>query len=202
MIHVRDIMSSAVISVTPETSIRDAMDLLTRHHISGMPVLAAGRVVGVISAADLVAFAASLPAGIVDRYPEPEGSDWDEASPWSEGDPTAWAFLADEWGTHGAPGETADVGTDGARNVLEEHTVADAMTRTPLLTIPPDATVPQAADLMRRAGVHRVLIVDGGRLAGILSALDIARAVADGRLTLRTAASVRRSRSFPNDGTR
>lgn len=201
MIRARDIMSSNVISVTPETTIREAMDVLTHHHVSGMPVLAAGRVVGVISAADLVAFAASLP-GIGERFREPEGSDWDETSPLPEGDRATWAFFADEWGTRGAPpGESAGVRGDSARNVLEEHTVADAMTRTPLLTIPPDATVPEAADLMRRAGVHRVLIIDGDRLAGILSALDIARAVADGRLTLRNAVSSRRGRSFPDAGT-
>jgi CBS domain-containing protein len=33
---------------------------------------------------------------------------------------------------------------------------------------------------MTRAGVHRVLVLDGDRLVGILSAVDIVRAVGQG----------------------
>jgi CBS domain-containing protein len=60
------------------------------------------------------------------------------------------------------------------------------MTRTPLATLPVDATAEQAAAVMRSDRIHRILVTDGGALAGIVSAFDIAAAVADHRLTTRT----------------
>jgi CBS domain. len=35
---------------------------------------------------------------------------------------------------------------------------------------------------MRKRGIHRVLVMDGKKLAGIISAIDIARAVSRGGL--------------------
>jgi CBS domain-containing protein len=55
-----------------------------------------------------------------------------------------------------------------------------------VFSLPPDADVETAADYMRRAEIHRLLVLDAGRLVGIVSALDIATAVADHRLTRRT----------------
>jgi len=51
---VRDIMTSGVVSVTPQQSVDEAAGLLTFHGISGMPVCEQGRVVGVLSEADLI----------------------------------------------------------------------------------------------------------------------------------------------------
>lgn len=199
MIRVRDIMSSGVITVTPETTVREAMEILTHHHVSGLPVVAGGRTIGLVSAADLLALAASLPASARARIAEPEGADLDEP-PLSGEDRAPWGYFVDDWGTSSAELDQPVEVECGQRNVLEEHTVADAMTRLPLVTVTPDATVPEAAERMRRAGVHRVLVVDGDRLAGILSAFDVARAVADGRLTIRTTVSPRTSGHPPDAG--
>ena len=46
----------------------------------------------------------------------------------------------------------------------------------------PDDEFAKAAKLMRAENIHRVIVVDGGRLVGVLSASDIVGAVADGRL--------------------
>jgi CBS domain-containing protein len=40
--------------------------------------------------------------------------------------------------------------------------------------------------MMRQYGVHRVLVVTRGRLVGLVSAMDITRAVADRKLTAHT----------------
>ena len=48
-------MSADVITVTPETPLKDAAALLERNRISGLPVLGDGIVVGVVSEADIVA---------------------------------------------------------------------------------------------------------------------------------------------------
>jgi hypothetical protein len=52
---VRDVMSTSVISVTPGESVDDAARLLNFHDVSGLPVCDGGRVVGVVSEADLIA---------------------------------------------------------------------------------------------------------------------------------------------------
>ena len=47
-------MSTNVVSVTPQESVDEAARLLTFHDISGLPVCESGRVVGVLSEADLI----------------------------------------------------------------------------------------------------------------------------------------------------
>jgi CBS domain-containing protein len=50
----RDVMVVDVVSVTPGDSVDEAARLLAFHRISGMPVCDGGRVVGVVSEADLI----------------------------------------------------------------------------------------------------------------------------------------------------
>ena len=52
--RVRDIMTRRVISATPDTSVLDAATLLVDNGISGVPVVDAGTVVGMVSEADLL----------------------------------------------------------------------------------------------------------------------------------------------------
>jgi CBS domain-containing protein len=50
-----DVMTTEVVSVTPETSILSAAQLMLEHHVSGLPVLdAKGMLVGMISEGDLM----------------------------------------------------------------------------------------------------------------------------------------------------
>jgi CBS domain-containing protein len=64
---------------------------------------------------------------------------------------------------------------------LAEFVVRDLMT-SPARSIAPDADVREAADVMKRARIHRMLVLDGGRLAGIVTTTDLMRAVAESRL--------------------
>jgi CBS-domain-containing membrane protein len=50
----KDIMTSPVISVTPDTSVREIAALLFERRISAVPVLENGRLVGLVSEADLL----------------------------------------------------------------------------------------------------------------------------------------------------
>jgi CBS domain-containing protein len=55
MMQAFDVMTSSVISVTPETTVRDAAKLLVQHRISAMPVLDGdGDLVGMVSEGDLL----------------------------------------------------------------------------------------------------------------------------------------------------
>ena len=50
-----DVMTSSVISVTPETTVRDAAKLLVQHRISAMPVVDGdGQLIGMVSEGDLL----------------------------------------------------------------------------------------------------------------------------------------------------
>jgi predicted transcriptional regulator len=70
-------------------------------------------------------------------------------------------------------------------DLLEEHEVEEIMTRK-LLAVPPDAPVEEAARLMKKSGVHRVFVTDDRRIVGVVSAIDIAHAVAEHLLDRKT----------------
>jgi CBS domain-containing protein len=96
----------------------------------------------VVSAADVLGFAADAPAASIERIDQT----WD---------------------------------------VLDDHSVDEVMTRD-LVALSSSDDVFTAADLMRRRSIHRVIVIDDEQLVGIVSALDIARAVADHKLAVRT----------------
>ena len=183
MLKLRDVMSRELITMSPELSIRDAMDLLARNHVSGAPVVASGKVVGVVSSTDLLAFAASLP-GVPTEHAAPE-DEWDDQPGWEDEEPAA-AFFTQMWSDAGAEsGERMQESGGPEWNALEEHTVSEAMTRD-VCSLSSDAPVTQAAEYMVRAGIHRLLVIDDGALAGIVSSTDISRVVASHKLQSRT----------------
>lgn len=52
---VRELMTENVVSVRPETPLREAAGLLVEHNVSGLPVVTDDGVIGVLSEADIVA---------------------------------------------------------------------------------------------------------------------------------------------------
>jgi CBS domain-containing protein len=53
-VRVRDVMSSLVITVSPDKRLKEVAELLVTHRISAVPVVEDGELVGIISEADLV----------------------------------------------------------------------------------------------------------------------------------------------------
>ncbi|HZW99751.1 MAG TPA: CBS domain-containing protein [Trueperaceae bacterium] len=51
---VRDVMTRDVVTVTPEQTVADCMQLMTQHRIRHLPVLAEGRLAGIVSIGDVV----------------------------------------------------------------------------------------------------------------------------------------------------
>lgn len=187
VLRVRDIMTGDPITVTPESSLREAMELFTREHISGAPVSSGGKLVGVISASDLLAFAAAPPEGA--RTPGPE-EEFDDLSDMHDDESAALGddpFMDGVFFTDLLNDADTDVDVrfagmaDPNLDVLDQCTVADAMT-TQVKTIEPDEPAVAAARLMQKAKVHRLLVLEHGRLAGIVSTSDLNRAVAERRL--------------------
>jgi CBS domain-containing protein len=180
MLRLRDIMTPDVVSLDPNMTLRDALEILAARHISGAPVLDGGRVVGVFSAMDAVEFLATTPGvpDVTESNQENEPSALEEST---VADMPAEYFI-DLWSDAGADvaERFRDVGA-AAWDLLSEHSVSEAMSRS-LVALAPGANVRAAADAMQRARAHRVLVVEDEKLVGIVSALDIARAVAERRL--------------------
>lgn len=140
MLRVRDIMTPSVITLAPDSSIREAAELLATEGIGGAPVVLHGSVVGMLTAQDLMDFIASLAA------------------------------------------EQPEVRERTERGILDDHVVEEAMSRAPLRTVPPSAPVERAAELLSVERMHRIPVVEEERLVGIVSTMDVVRAVAEGRL--------------------
>lgn len=66
-VRVQEIMTTSLVTVTPETTVLDAMELMTRHHIRHLPVLKEGELDGVISMGDLVKEVISGQAFTIDQ---------------------------------------------------------------------------------------------------------------------------------------
>jgi CBS domain-containing protein len=149
-----------------------------------------GRVVGVVTAADLLAFEAGTAPAPVEREDQLEVGELAPTLEELEDEETVppSAFFTEWWTDAGA--DVVERGRSVAQpewDVLAERTVAEAMS-TSLLWVAPQEPVARAAALMGSREVHRLLVLERGRLVGILTTTDIARAVADGRLSDPTAA--------------
>ena len=189
MLRVRDLMTTEIVCVTPEMSLRDAIDLLAKGHLSGAPVVSGGRIVGVVSATDLMAFLAQQPGVPTQRGLTSESGDGmeiDAAEADSDMDFQS-AYFADLWDDVGADASARFESTAAPEwDMLAEHDVGEVMTRTPVHTVLPDDSAESAARLMQRERIHRVLVTEDESLVGILSSLDIVRAAADHRFATRT----------------
>ena len=63
-------------------------------------------------------------------------------------------------------------------SLLDERTVAESMSRN-VVSVLPETPVRTLAGIMRERGIHRILVMEDGRLHGIVSAMDIVRTVGE-----------------------
>ena len=182
MLKLSEIMTREVVTVAPETTLREAVELFTSKHISGAPVVSGQQVVGVVSASDILEFAAALPD--LDNR-RADDSSWTER----EEEGQAAEAISGSYYTELFAGDSDEVGDriaePGGVSVLDAHTVDEVMTHN-AIALSPNESVLSAADVMRGRSIHRVLVVDHGKLVGILSTLDLARAVAEHKLMTKT----------------
>lgn len=179
---VAELMTRDMVTVGPEATLREVASTLATEHIGGLPVVAGEEVLGVISATDLLGFDADAPGSPTER-PEAragfgEGAE-DLAADVEEGNEASAAYFTRLW---------EDVGGDVVErfeqvespewNVLDEHVASEVMTRE-VFSVTPETEVREAAGRMLEADLHRALVVDDGRLVGVLTSLDVLRAVAE-----------------------
>ena len=182
MLTLRDIMTPEVVTLDPEMTLRDALEILAARQISGAPVVEGNRIVGAFSAMDAIEFLATTP-GVPDVSEAQDDEQGVTSHELTDGDAEASpAYFVDFWSDAGADVDERFRDTGAAAwDLLAEHTVAEAMSRR-VAVLSPNADVRAAADVMQQTRVHRVLVMDNGELVGIVTALDIANAVAHRRI--------------------
>jgi CBS domain-containing protein len=171
--RVRDIMKTEVVSVRPDTTVRELVKLLAEHRIGGVPVLGdQDELVGIVTATDLVRLAADAALVPLDDL-------LSHVSPADDGRPDdLLSFLeSGAWGEGDSLAPVASAGEGGEEMGYEEYQVRDLM-RAASYSIGPDASIEELAHLMLRGRVHRTPVIDHGRLVGIVTTFDVLRAVA------------------------
>ncbi|MEJ2541825.1 MAG: CBS domain-containing protein [Gemmatimonadota bacterium] len=176
--NVKDIMRTDVVTAHPDQTVRELTRLLSENGISGMPVVTdSGEVLGVVSSSDVIRVAAGsdsvpvsgtrwIPVSVPENTVDPEDP---EVDPYSD------YFLPEEAPVVGPGWDSVE-----PEGPLDQLSVSDIMTPV-TFTVEGTATLVELADFLVRGKIHRALVLDEGRLAGIVTAMDVLRVVADGR---------------------
>jgi CBS domain-containing protein len=142
-------MTQVVITTGPDASLDQAARLLREFHVSGLPVVdSSEQVIGVVSEKDLI-------------------RDLHQAA--GVGSPRGLLDLLLE----SAPAKKGESILEVCRNRLRHTRVREVMSQ-PVVSVGPEASLIEAARLMKRNGVNRLPVVDTQRhLVGIVARCDI-----------------------------
>ncbi|MBM3464067.1 MAG: CBS domain-containing protein [Armatimonadetes bacterium] len=144
-----DLMSAPVITVGPEVSVSDVARLMSDKHVGGVPVIDA----------DQRLLGMVTEADLVVRVSGPHV-------------PPHIELLG------------GVIYLESPREMHEELRKAVAVTAEQIMsanvvTVAPDATVQEVADLMVTRKVNRILVVDDGRLVGMITRHDVVKTLVD-----------------------
>jgi CBS-domain-containing membrane protein len=145
MLKAKDIMTTKLISVSPEMEIIHATKLLLDNRINGVPVTdETGKLVGILCQSDLVAQQKKIPV------------------------PSFFTFL------DGLISLSSMKQLEKEVQKIAAITVAQAMTPNPV-AVRPDTGIEEVAALMVDNNFHTIPVVEEGKLVGIVGKEDILR---------------------------
>jgi len=145
MLIVKDIMTTDVITVTPDTDIAKAAKIMLDNRINGLPVVDdSGRLVGILCQSDLITQQKKLPI------------------------PTLFTFL------DGLIRLTSIKQLEKQVGKIAALTVAEAMTAKPV-TVRSDTVIETVAALMVDNSFHTLPVVDDLKLVGVIGKEDVLR---------------------------
>ena len=149
MITAKDIMTTDVITISPETEIAQAAKLLLTNRINGVPVVNdAGELVGILCQSDLIIQQKNISI------------------------PSLFTLL------DGFIPLTPSKKLDREVEKIAATKASDAMTANPV-TVSPDTEIEKIAALMVEKSYHTLPVVDGGKLVGIVGKEDVLRTLID-----------------------
>ena len=138
-----DVMTGNVLTVGRETSVAQAIRMMLDNHVSGLPVLGDGKVVGILTEGDLLR----------------------RSETGTERHRPRWLEILM------GPGRMAGeyVRTHGRK--------VEAIMTTDLVSVVGDTPLDEVVGLMERRRIKRVPVIEGDALVGIVSRLDLVRAL-------------------------
>ncbi len=152
---IKDVMNKNIIICKPDDTLSHLADLFKENHISGIPVVDKGKVVGLVSETDLLKSF---------KIPEFSNELW-LPSPFEVIEiPIRNLVKLEE--------------TKKALEELKLHPVKDIMTRD-VQVISPEDSLEDASSIMVRYKVNRLPVVDNGKLIGIVARSDIIRGLSE-----------------------
>lgn len=145
--QVRDVMTKDLVTVTPSTSLREAMALLQRNRVSGLPVVREGRLVGIVTEGDIVKRAR-------------------QELPW-------YAYVTSPMDVVPLPDFPLETWSERARHLMGQP-VSTVMTRK-VVVADPTMDLAEVAGLLTGRHVKRLPVMDGDRLVGVISRGDVVK---------------------------
>ncbi len=152
--NVKDVMNSDVVSCKPDDEISSAAQLLKEQNISGLPVVDGGKVVGIVTEADVLKLL---------KVPE-HGGLW-LPSPFEVIEIPIRELINWEETKH----MLTNIGTKPVKEIMESE----------VYTISADSSIEDASSMMIKHKVNRLPVLDGEELIGIITRGDIIRGLAD-----------------------
>ena len=152
--NVKDVMNSDVVSCRPDDEISSAAQLLKEHDISGLPVVDDGKVVGIVTEADVLKLL---------EVPE-HGGLW-LPSPFEVFEIPIRELINWEDTKH----MLTDIGSKPISDIMESEVYA----------ISADSSIEDASSIMVKHKVNRLPVLDDGELVGIITRGDIIRGLAE-----------------------
>ncbi|MHB1285790.1 MAG: CBS domain-containing protein [Leptospirales bacterium] len=143
----KDLMTTSVVSVRPETSLRDLADVLVKNRLNGVPVLDAhGKFLGVVGQHDLIHHEKPLHI------------------------PTTISLL-DAWIFLEPPSALKkEIERIAATQVMDIYQKNPA-------TVSPTATVEEMALLFEQTNSDMLPVIEGGQLKGVIGRTDLVRSL-------------------------
>ncbi|NIP57539.1 MAG: CBS domain-containing protein [Gemmatimonadetes bacterium] len=167
---VSDLMATELVTVRPDMTVAELLELLDEKEITGVPVVASdGAVEGVVSLTD-VARAAGLEAS-TGELPERRTPDRSGRGKALEGG----ELLRTAGLPHVPSGSVLET---IPRTKLGGRPVRDIMNPA-TFSVGPDTSIGDLARFLSGSGIHRALVIDDEELVGIVTAMDVVRALAD-----------------------
>ncbi|WP_338598159.1 CBS domain-containing protein [Sulfolobus tengchongensis] len=178
-----DVCNSIVITISPESTLKEAIEILSNNPTGRAIVLKEEKPIGMISTRDLVASFSEYGLNVYDlKVKDVMSQDLIIASPNDDVNNVVRRMLINNIGGVPIIDNNTIVGIFTEREVLKLITsltfsgIVDSVMSTKLVTINEESNILDAAKLMARNNVRRLPILDNNdRLIGIITAADIVK---------------------------
>lgn len=156
MLKVRQVMTEPVVTISPETLVKDASALLAEKNISGVPVVEGSKIVGIFSEADVLRSIKTTKKDLRLIYPSISS--------------IGIAFQE----------EVTQREIIGAYEEIGEMPVREVMSKT-VETVGPDMELNEAIVKMVEMSINRLPVVEKNQIIGIVTRGDVDKGPCQGR---------------------